>query len=354
MADCVDDCVTEITEAELVKSIEHLRDELVDALDSLNFRLPQKPEQCTLMAEMLAARSCPSPDAPPLLTKEAVLVGMFAVEAVLLDLRAALTGVSDVELQEFVGLGLPLARHFAASFQDCSRKLQDRVDPPCSGTAVLIEEVDTNGECEASRSLPPSHRALRTLPGRPLRVMVCRQNRYVWKPLWPRLMQVYPSIRRWVVAPTMPEPIRKRPVKAATLAVTCGPAALCAAMAASVAVLPSVLLADVAFQRAVNFCGRREVDDLVDGVVQCTRLSFLTSRILLRQGVKVARTQTRRWLGGRTPAEATGDLVKEVWRDPLGSARASAANAWWASSKVAIGVCILKEVVAGEISTRWS
>lgn len=325
--DRVVDALNTVREDQITDRVEGCLRDLSDTMERIAMQLPTKPEECKLVAELLAAQSRLQPGEAPAVSKEAALAGLCTAAAMLMDVRAAITGVSKDEVAELVEIGLPLARATSVALQAKALRIQKNV---CPRSTVLIEDLDDTHDDSGK----PAQRLCATLSDTPCRVTLCR-GRYLWKPLWPRLKStVCPQILEWASAPCFPAVARQNPIQTTALAVVFGPAAVWT----TVLVAPPVLFADCCMQRIYQWTGPEEVDKVIGGVAQTSKFGYLSGRILVRQSLRVAQTQARRFLGGRTPTEAGVDILKECWRDPVGSVQTSVSHARWASGRVFLGI----------------
>mmetsp|Transcript_15831 Transcript_15831/g.28863 ORF Transcript_15831/g.28863 Transcript_15831/m.28863 type:complete len:427 (-) Transcript_15831:63-1343(-) len=306
---------------------------LAAALDRIVLLLPRDPVQQRLVANLLSVKTKTSEDESPVISAEEVQTGIDAALLLLLDFRAAVTDVSKEELAEIIEIGLPLLRTAARTLQRSARRMHRRALQFSSvhRSTVLIEDLDA--PVPNVFNIPSDGEVPRSVC-----VTICRKKRrYLWQPLWPRLRS---AIHDWSEGPWVPDAASKacrtaldRPLQAALVLAFAGPATVVGVTW----VMPPVLLADTALQRLYTWKGSDTIDDAIDGVVQTTRVGFLSTRLLVRHSWRLASRQAKRWLNGRTPTRAALDVFQQWYEDPVGCARVSLSVASNVGTKVLRG-----------------
>lgn len=308
-----------VTEAELSDRMERVLRDFVEALDSVAAELPGTREQFEAQG-WLNGRLPPACPTTSQAGEEEIIAGILVARAVLVDVRAALAEVSRDEVEEFVEVGLAVARAATAAARVAARQVQRRVDaeaqfsPRLATSTVVIEEVDC-----ALDGTALAGGVQHALDGKSVKCTFPSRRRFIWQPLWPK-------VKAWTSSPSLP---RFQCVgSVATGAIVCAASPLLFMIGAFT--LPLLLVADVALQRIYSW-KQREVEDCLEGVSQVARLTYVSTRIAIRRGLRVARLQLARASAGRSLGEMAADVAKSVWRDPLGAVTAVSAAALSAS-----------------------
>jgi len=268
---------------------------------------PESVERSTLRSAQTAledarlrlnpSESCTLASNTPAMSRAEALAGMRMVETVLSDVRTALNEVSREEIEEVAELGLAVARMAVTVAQTAARQLKRTADQNVRHEfeRVRIEEVSDDSSTTATERGSSCSRT-------------AHPRRYIWQALWPQVKSLPSTITRpWLAA---------QPPVALAFAVITSPVLFWI----FVFLMPPLLFLDEVLQRLYTW-KQEQVETLSDSTVQVSKLAYLTARLTVRQSWRVARSQLKRGMAGRT----VGQVLKEWLSDPVGTLQTAGA-----------------------------
>jgi len=271
------------------------------------------------------------------LSEHDMMNALSAAQALMRDIEGSLRSIDRSEADEIADVALTMARLFIMSLQNIhSTMTHDQLllpqapsasrDADFSHRIEILDEDDVGGrEEEVNAEINSASRRKRT-----------RLDRV--RPLWPPLGPAVVSTAHWGK-----EEAIKKPLLAIALGLTLWPAAIVTAMIGT-----PILLADGLVQHVYNTMSDGPLVEAIERAAAqlfaAGKLSFLCSRLAVRQTLRVASRQVERHGGVEKLAHEVGGLALERVTHPIETACMAWDGLCMGAGAIKDGIYFVREV----------
>jgi hypothetical protein len=248
------------------------------------------------------------------LSEDHVMNAIHAAATLLRDVEDTLRAIDRNEAEEIADVALTVAHLFVASLQsvhatitpeNLTERVQQLQQAPRTNTGPRIELLDSDEDDETPISCPQSPET-----SKPALISRNARLRVLWPPLGPMVAEKM----KWGK-----ESASQKPILAVALGLTLWPWAIVAAFTTA-----PLVIVDGFIQEAY---GNFQDGPVIQGVertaaqlYQTGRLSFLCSKLMIRQTLRVASRQVKRYGGLGQTAHNIGDWAMERITHPMETA----------------------------------